>query len=155
GLAVVSDSPAWLVQRFIPSAGFHAVELGLRLDALSAALVHVAEISVQRTHRLLDDRYTGLPPQLSADPGRQIGLAAVHKRAAGALHALRRLAAPATLGSIDTSTGQEDVQAFACAAGEQLREIIEAVFVVTACELIAACQAYRLRPAVPAPALRL
>lgn len=153
GLGVVSDSPAWLGQEFVSSAGFHAAELGLRLDAVAAALVHVAEISVQRMHRLLDDRYTGLPPQLAATPGRQVGLAAVHKRAAGELHAMRRLAAPATLGSIDTSTGQEDVQAFACAAGEQLRTVIEGLFIITACELIAAVQACRLRSVDPAPAL--
>ncbi|MGH3823246.1 MAG: aromatic amino acid lyase [Pseudonocardiaceae bacterium] len=154
GLGVVTDSPAWLMQEFVSSAGFHAAELGLRLDAVAAALVHVAEISVQRMHRLLDDRYTGLPPQLAAAPGRQVGLAAVHKRATGELHTMRRLATPATLGSIDTSAGQEDVQAFACAAGEQLRAVIDGLFVVTACELIAAVQACRLRCVEPAPALR-
>lgn len=153
-LGVVTDSPAWLGQAFVSSAGFHAVELGLRLDAVAAALVHVAEISVQRMHRMLDDRYTGLPPQLASAPGRQVGLAAVHKRAAGELHGMRRLATPATLGSIDTSSGQEDVQAFACAAGEQLRAVIDGLFVVTACELITAGQACRLRCVEPAPALR-
>lgn len=154
GLGVVTDSPAWLKQQFIPTAGFHAAELGLRLDAVTAALVHVAEISVQRMHRLLDDRCTGLSPQLAATPGSQVGLAAVHKRAAGELHTLRRLTAPATLGSLDTSGGQEDIQAFACAAGEQLREVIDGLFVVTACELITAVQAWRLRSVDPAPALR-
>ncbi len=154
GLGVVTDSPAWLGQEFVSSAGFHAAELGLRLDAVAAALVHVGEISVQRMHRLLDDRCTGLPPQLAAAPGRQVGLAAVHKRAAGELHTMRRLATPATLGSTDTSAGQEDVQAFASAAGEQVRAVIDGLSVVTACELIAAVQACRLRAADPAPALR-
>lgn len=153
-LGLVTDSPAWLGQEFVSSAGFHAAELGLRLDAVAAALVHVAEISVQRMHRLLDDRFTGLPPQLAAAPGRQVGLAAVHKRAAGELHAMRRLATPATLGSIDTSAGQEDVQAFASAAGEQLRAVIDGLFVITACELIATTQACWLRGVEPAPALR-
>jgi histidine ammonia-lyase len=153
-LGVVTDSPAWLGGQFVSTAGFHAAEPGLRLDAVAAALVHVAEISVQRMHRLLDDRYTGLSPQLAAAPGRQIGLAAVHKRAVGELHAMRRLATPATLGSIDTSAGQEDVQTFACAAGEQLRAVIDGLFVVTACELIAAVQACWLRSVDPAPALR-
>lgn len=154
GLGVVTDSPAWLGGRFVSTAGFHAAELGLRLDAVAAAVVHVAEISVQRMHRLLDDRYTGLSPQLAAAPGHQVGLAAVHKRAVGELHAMRRLATPATLGSIDTSAGQEDVQAFAGAAGEQLRAVIDGLFVVTACELIAAAQACWLRSVDPAPALR-
>jgi histidine ammonia-lyase len=154
GLGVVTDSPAWMGRDFVSTAGFDAAELGLRLDAVAAALVHVAEISVQRMHRLLDDRYTGLSPQLAATPGRQVGLTAVHKRAVGELHAMRRLTTPATLGSIDTSTGQEDVQPFACAAGEGLHAVIDGAFVVTACELIAAVQACRLRSVDPAPALR-
>lgn len=154
GLGVVSDSPAWVGGEFVSTAGFHAAELGLRLDAVTAAVVHVAEISVQRMHRLLDERYTGLPPQLAVAPGRQVGLAAVHKRAVGELHAMRRLTTPATLGSIDTSAGQEDVQAFACAAGEQLRTVLDGLFVITACELIAAGQACWLRSVDPAPALR-
>ena len=154
GLGVVSDSPAWVGGEFVSTAGFHAAELGLRLDAVTAAVVHVAEISVQRMHRLLDERYTGLPPQLAVAPGRQVGLAAVHKRAVGELHAMRRLTTPATLGSIDTSAGQEDVQSFACAAGEQLRTVLDGLFVITACELIAAGQACSLRSVDPAPALR-
>ncbi|MGH3669746.1 MAG: aromatic amino acid lyase, partial [Pseudonocardiaceae bacterium] len=104
--------------------------------------------------RLLDDRYTGLAPQLASAPGHQVGLAAVHKRAAGELHGMRRLATPATLGSMDTSAGQEDVQAFVCAAGEQLRVVISGLSVITACELIAAAQAWRLRSVDAAPALR-
>jgi histidine ammonia-lyase len=154
GLGVVTDSPAWTGKEFVSTAGFHAAELGLRLDAVTAAVVHVAEISVQRMHRLLDDAYTGLSPQLAAVPGRQIGLAAVHKRAVGELHTMRRLTNPATLGSIDTSTGQEDVQAFACAAGEQLRSVIDGLFVITVCELLAAVQAWRLRSIDPAAHLR-
>lgn len=154
GLGVVSDSPAWVGGEFVSTAGFHAAELGLRLDAVTAAVVHVAEISVQRMHRLLDERYTGLPPQLAVAPGRQVGLAAVHKRAVGELHAMRRLTTPATLGSLDTSAGQEDVQAFGCAAGEQLRAVLDGLFVITACELIAAGQACSLRSVDPAPALR-
>lgn len=78
------------------------------------------------------------------DPGPQAGLTPLHKRAVGELHALRRLAAPATLGSIDTSAVQEDVQAFAWAAGEKLRAAVEYLVTITACEFIAGSQAYYL-----------
>ena len=135
------DSPSFVDGSFIPGTGYHAVDLGLRMDAVTAALVHLGEISVQRTHRLLDERFSGLPAQLTADPGPRAGLTPLHKRAAGELHALRRLATPATLGSIDTSAGQEDVQAFATAAGEQLREAASHLFAITACELITGSQA--------------
>ena len=148
-----ADSPAFVAGDFVSTTGFHAVELGLRMDAMTAALVHLGEISVQRFHRLLDERFSGLNPQLAADPGPQAGLAPLHKRAVGELHALRRLAAPATLGSMDTSAGQEDVQAYAWAAGEQLRTALGHLTAITACELIGGSQAHYLRALPAAPAL--
>lgn len=149
-----TDSPAFLDGEFVPTTGFHAVELGLRMDAVTAALVHLGEVSAQRMHRLLDERFSGLPAQLAAEPGPQAGLAPLHKRAVGELHALRRLAAPATLGSVDTSAGQEDVQAFAWAAGNQLRDACSRLFAITACELIAGAQARYLASGDGAPGLR-
>jgi histidine ammonia-lyase len=148
------DSPSFVDGSFVPGTAYHAVDLGLRMDAVTAALVHLGELSVQRTHRLLDERFSGLPAQLTADPGPQAGLVPLHKRAAGELHALRRLAAPATLGSIDTSAGQEDVQAFAAAAGEQLRAAASRLFAISACELITASQARQLADGDGAPGLR-
>lgn len=151
---VPADSPAFIDGEFVSTTGFHAVDLGLRMDAVTAALVHLGEIGVQRLHRMLDERFTGLPAQLAAEPGAQTGLSPLHKRAAGELHALRRLAAPATLGSADTSAGQEDVQAFAPAAGEQLRAAVEHLMVISACELVAAFQAAHLRGGDTAPGVR-
>lgn len=148
------DSPSFVEGSFVPGTGYHAVDLGLRMDAVTAALVHLGEIAVQRMHRLLDERFSGLPPQLTADPGPQAGLAPLHKRAVGELHALRCLATPATLGSIDTSAGQEDVQAFAGAAGEQLRAAASRLFAITACELIAGSQARYLAGGDGAAGLR-
>ncbi|RSM39211.1 histidine ammonia-lyase [Amycolatopsis balhimycina DSM 5908] len=148
------DSPSFVDGAFIPGTGYHAVDVGLRMDAVTAALVHLGEISVQRTHRLLDERFSGLPAQLTADPGPRAGLTPLHKRAAGELQALRRLATPATLGSIDTSAGQEDVQAFAAAAGEQLRAAASHLFAITACELITGSQARYLAGGDSVPGLR-
>lgn len=140
------DSPSFVEGEFVPGTAYHAVDLGLRMDAVTAALVHLGEISVQRQHRLLDERFSGLPAQLTSDPGPRAGLVPLHKRAVGELHALRRLAAPATIGSIDTSAGQEDVQAFAWAAGEQLRAAVSHLFAITACELVTGSQARHLAP---------
>jgi histidine ammonia-lyase len=155
-LGWVTDSPAHLPGPapapggFVSTAGYHAAELGLRMDAVAAALTHAAEGSVQRMHRLLDERFSALPAQLAARPG-QAGLVTVHKRAVGELHALRRLASPATLGSLDTSAGQEDLQAFAPAAGEQLRAALRHATAIAAAELLTAYQAHHLRGLPPAP----
>jgi histidine ammonia-lyase len=102
----------------------------------------------------MDSQFTGLNAQLAVDPGPQAGLSPIHKRAAGELHEIRRLAAPATLGSLDTSAGQEDVQAHAWAAGEQLRAVIDHLLSITACELISIAQAHHLRGLPGAPRLR-
>ncbi len=147
----VTDSPAFLDGRFVGTAGFHGIDLAAHCDQVTAALAHAAEVSVARIHRLLDPLVTGLPAQLAGLPGPDTGLVAVHKRAAGEVHAMRRLAVATSVGTIETSGGQEDVQSFAWEAAEVLRAAVQHARVVTACELLTAWQAIRLgdRPAPP------
>lgn len=152
-LGGVTDSPAYRHDGtgFYGTAGFYGLDLASALDSVTVALVHAAEVSCARVHRLLDDRVTGLPRQLAADGGLQAGLVAVHKRAVGIVHALRRTAQPASLGAIDSSFGQEDVQTFSWEAAEQAREAIAGLVEVLACELLVARHALRLSGrAVPA-----
>ena len=120
------DSPALVEGRFVSTGAFHEVGLAAGMDALSAALARVAELSAQRVNRLLDGRVTGLPDQLTPAPGPRCGLVVLHKRAVGAVHELRRLAVPAGLGGVDTSLGQEDAQSFGFAAAEASRRAPEA-----------------------------
>jgi histidine ammonia-lyase len=150
-LTGVTDSPAFLDGAFVGTAGFHGLDLAAHCDLLTAAFAHAAEVSAARLHRLLDPRVTGLPAQLAARPGPDAGLVAVHKRAAGEVHALRRLTTPASTGLIETSGGQEDVQSFAWEAAENLRGALDHARAVTACELLAAYQASVLSGR-PAPA---
>ena len=140
----VTDSPAFLDGRFTGTAGFHGIDLAAHCDQVTAALAHAAEVSAARIHRLLDSRVTGLPAQLTAFPGPDTGLVAVHKRAAGEVHAMRRLAMATPVGTIETSGGQEDVQSFGWEAAEVLRAAIRHARTVTACELLTARQAIRL-----------
>ena len=111
-------------------------------------------MSAARIHRLLDTRVTGLPAQLAARPGPDTGLVTVHKRAAGEVHALRRLALPATVGLIETSGGQEDVQSFGWEAAESLRQAIRHGHAVTSCELLTAYRAVTLSPHLVPPGCR-
>ena len=150
-LVGVTDSPAFLDGRFTGTAGFHGIDLAAHCDQLTAALAHAAEVSAARLHRLLDPRVTGLPAQLARMPGPDAGLVTVHKRAAGEVHAMRRLATATPVGMIETSGGQEDVQSFAWEAAEKLRGALHHAGVVTACELLAGYQAMALagRPAPP------
>jgi histidine ammonia-lyase len=139
-LAGVTDSPAFTGGRFTGNAGFHGIDLAAGCDGLTAALAHAAEVSAARLHRLLDPRVTGLAAQLATVPGPDAGLVAVHKRAAGEVHAMRRMATATPVGLIETSGGQEDVQSFAWEAAENLRQALACARAVTACELLAAYQ---------------
>ena len=150
-LTGVTDSPAYLDGRFIGTAGFHGIELAAQCDQLTAAFCHAAEVGAARVHRLMNPAVTGLPAQLAREPGPQAGLAPVHKRATGEVHAMRRLAAATPVGLIDTSGGQEDAQSFAWEAADKLRTALRHAHVVTACELLAGYQAAALS-ARPPPA---
>ena len=149
----VTDSPAWLAGeaggRFVGTAGFHGLDLAAACDGVRFALVHAAEVGAARLHRLLDPSFTGLPAQLSADPGPQAGLVAVHKAAVGTLHAVSPASFTAA-GTHETSHGQEDVQTYALQAAERLRQALDAARDVVACELLAVHQARLLGPARPA-----
>jgi histidine ammonia-lyase len=143
-LTGVTDSPAYLGGRFIGTAGFHGIDLAAHCDQLTAAFCHAAEVASARIHRLMNPAVTGLPAQLAREPGPQAGLSPLHKRAAGEIHAMRRLAAATPVGLIETSEGQEDVQSFAWEAADKLRTALRHAHAVTACELLAGYQAVAL-----------
>jgi histidine ammonia-lyase len=143
-LTGVTDSPAFLGGRFVGTAGFHGIDLAAHCDQLTAAFCHAAEVAAARLHRLLNPAVTGLPVQLAREPGPEAGLSPVHKRAAGEVHAMRRLAAATPVGLIETSGGQEDVQSFAWEAAGNLATALGHARAVTACELLAGYQAAAL-----------
>ena len=153
-LTGVTDSPAYLDGQFTSTGGFHGIDLSAHCDQLTAALCHAAEVAATRLHRLMDPKVTGLPPQLAREPGPQAGLTAVHKRAGGEVHAMRRLAAATAVGLIETSGGQEDVQSFAWEAAEKLRTALRHARAVTACELLAGYMAAALSERPPPPGCR-
>src|SRR6516162_1758466 len=148
-LTGVTDSPAYLGGQFTGTAGFHGIDLAAHCDLLTVAFCHAAEVAAARVHRLLDPAVTGLPAQLAREPGPQAGLTPVHKRAAGEVHAMRRLATATPIGLIETSGGQEDVQSFAWEAAETLRGALRHARAVTACELLAGYQAAALSGSPP------
>jgi histidine ammonia-lyase len=143
-LTGVTDSPAYLDGRFTGTAGFHGIDLSAHGDHLTAAFCHAAEVAAARLHRLMDPAVTGLPAQLARQPGPQAGLTPVHKRAAGEVHAMRRLAIATPVGLIETSGGQEDAQSFAWEAAGKLSAALRHARAVTACELLAGYQASQL-----------
>jgi len=148
-LCGVTTSPALVDGRFLGTAGFDGFDLAAGADAVRVALVHAAELGTARLHRLLDPAVTGLTPQLSAEPGRHAGLVVLHKRAVGLVHELRRGSAPASLGAMETSLGQEDVQSHTLEAMAAVSRAAEVLRDVVACELVAVHQGVLLGRSAP------
>ncbi|MDP9401720.1 MAG: aromatic amino acid lyase [Actinomycetota bacterium] len=155
----VTDSPLFLAaegpepEGFYPSGNFHAQALAFLLDALAVAVAQVANLSERRLHRLLDARFSSLPEQLAVEGGGRTGLVFLHKSVVGLCVEARLLAAPAGVHQLDTSSGQEDVQAHALLAADKLDRALDAAELVVASELVADRQAHHLGPDRIAPPL--
>jgi histidine ammonia-lyase len=152
----VTDSPLYLPaegsepEGFYPSGSFHSQALAFAFDSAAIAFAQLAAVAEKRLHRLLDARFSGLPEQLSVAPGRRTGAAVLHKAVVALCAENRLLAAPASVGPVDTSAGQEDVQAFAFLAADKLDRLLDNVELGLAYELVALRQARALR-AKPLP----
>jgi histidine ammonia-lyase len=150
-LRAVTDSPLFLPkvdgepEGFYPSGSFHAQALTFALDSLAIAYAQLASLAEKRLNRLLDARFSGLSEQLAVDPGRQTGMSVLHKAVVALCAENRLLAAPASLNASDTSSGQEDVQAFTALAAGKLGRLLDNVELVLAYELTALAQAVSLR----------
>jgi histidine ammonia-lyase len=159
-LCAVTDSPLFLeaegdeAEGFYPSGNFHSQALSLALDALAIALTQVAALSEKRLHRLLDSRFSGLSEQLSPGPDRgHCGLVALHKAVVGLCAENRLLAAPASVHASETSSGQEDFQAFTALAADKLGRLLDNLELALAYELVALRQARELSARALSPAL--
>jgi histidine ammonia-lyase len=159
-LRAVTDSPLFLAaegdeaEGFYPSGNFHSQALSLALDALAIAFTQVAALAEKRLHRLLDSRFSGLPDQLSPDLERgHCGVVALHKAVVGLCAENRLLAAPASVHASDTSSGQEDFQAFTALAADKLGRLLDNLELALAYELVALRQAHELSAAPLSPAL--
>ncbi len=158
-LRAVTDSPVFLgasddgiePEGLYPTGNFHAQALTLALDSTAIALTQVLNLLEKRLHRLLDSRFSGLPDQLTPDPGRQSGVVIVHKQVIGLVAQARGLAAPATIHALDASSGQEDIQTHTLLAAGQLDGVLDALELALAYELVALRQA-RFLSGVPLPA---
>jgi histidine ammonia-lyase len=109
-LASTTDNPVVLPDGRVESGGnFHGEPLAFALDFLTIAAAEVGAITERRIDRLLDpSRSQGLPPFLAPRAGTNSGFMIAHYTAASLTEENRRLAAPASVGSLPTSAMQED-----------------------------------------------
>src|SRR5213076_2601501 len=141
------DNPMILPDGRVESCGnFHGAPLGFACDFLAIAIAEVGAIAERRTDRLLDaSRSHGLPPFLTVEAGVNSGLMLAQYTQAALVAENRRLAAPASVGSLPTSAMQEDHVSMGWAAARKLRTAIENLGRILAVELTCAAHGLDLR----------
>jgi histidine ammonia-lyase len=146
-LASAIDNPMVLPDGRIESCGnFHGAPLAFACDALAIAIAEVGAIAERRTDRLLDAaRSSGLPPFLARDAGVNSGLMIAQYTQAAMVAENRRLAAPASVGSLPTSAMQEDHVSMGWAAARKLRTVVANLARILAVELACAARGIELR----------
>jgi len=148
------DNPMVLPDGRVESCGnFHGAPLGFACDFLAIAVAEVGGIAERRTDRLLDvKRSHGLPPFLTEDPGVNSGLMLAQYTQAAMVAENRRLAAPASVGSLPSSAMQEDHVSMGWGAALKLRTAVANLERILAVELVCAARGQDLRaPLQPGP----
>lgn len=144
--ALIEDGRAW------PNGNFHAAELGAALDALRAALGQSASLIAARVSVLLEQRITGLPQFLANQPGLESGVMIVEYVAQAAAAEARSLATPMAIQSISASMGVESHASLATTSAKLAAQQLDAIRILTACELVVAIRAIRMAQREPSGA---
>ena len=136
----------------LPNGNFHAAELAAALDALRAGFSQSASLIAGRVSALLDPRMTGLPPFLAHRPGPDSGVMMLEYTAHAAAAEARSLAVPMAVQSVWASLGVEAHGSFAATSARRTSEVLAAMRVLVATELVVALRALAMTEHTPAGA---
>jgi histidine ammonia-lyase len=156
-LNAATDNPLVFDDGTMLSGGnFHGQSVGMILDYLAIALTNLATMSERRIDRLVNpDLNQGLPPFLSPDPGVHSGYMMAQVTAAALASECKVLSHPASVDTIPTDGGKEDVVPMAMGAATKLRRVVRNVQHVLAIELLCAAQGVDYRaPLAPGVGVR-
>ncbi len=131
------------------NGNFHATYAGLALDAARAALFQTAALGAARLGTLVEPAFTGLEA-FAADTPASSGIMILEYVCQSAVADIRRLAAPAALGSAVLSRGVEEHAGFSTQSAHASSEAITAYRAVLACELVGAVRVLRMQRRGPA-----
>jgi histidine ammonia-lyase len=138
--------------RAFPTGNFHSAELGSALDTMRAAFAHSASLIAGRVSALLDPRMSGLEPFLAADPGPDSGHMMLEYTAHAAAAEIRSQAMPMAAQSVWASLGVESHASLAATAATRTAEMLRAMEVLVATELVVAARALRMSGRAPSGA---
>jgi histidine ammonia-lyase len=131
------------------NGNFHTASVGLSLDAVRAALFQTAALSAARLGTLVEPAFTGLAAFQAAPGEPGSGIMILEYVAHSAIADIRRLAAPAALGSAVLSRGVEEHAGFSTQSARATTDVITAYRTALACELVGAVRALRMQGRVP------
>jgi histidine ammonia-lyase len=146
-LNAATDNPLVFADGALVSGGnFHGQAGAMAADVAAVALANLAAMSERRTDRLVHpDLSHGLPAFLAVDPGVDSGYMMAQVTAAALASECKTLAVPASVDTIPTGAGKEDVVPMAMGAALKLRRQAANVRRVLAVELLCAARALDLR----------
>jgi histidine ammonia-lyase len=151
-LNAAQGNPLVLVgeDRVISVANFEALPVAVAMDALRLGIVPAAGASAERSVKLLEHAWSGLPTGLTPEDS-DIGLAVLGIAAQAIAAEARSLAAPVSfdIGSSSLADGIEDRTTMAPLAARRTAELVALAERVTAIELVVAAQAVELRDGGP------
>ena len=152
----VSDNPlVFSADGAVLSGGnFHAEPVAMAADQLAIAIAEIGALSERRTALLVDNRMSGLPAFLTAEPGLNSGFMIAQVTAAALASENKGLAWPASVDSLPTSANQEDHVSMAAHAARRLTTMGRNAAGIVAIELLAAAQGLDFhRPMASTPTL--
>ena len=124
----VSDNPLILKDGTVFGSGhFHAESVAQAMDSLAIAVCEIGAISERRINYFMKGVEGKVPPFVVSKPGLESGSMIVHVTAAALASENKTLAHPASIDSISTSAGQEDIVSMAPWSGRKVLCIIENV----------------------------
>lgn len=141
-LNAATDNPLVFEDGEMLSGGnFHGQSVAMVCDYLAIALTNLATMSERRIDRLVHpDLNQGLPPFLTSDAGVNSGFMMAQVTAAAVTSECKGLSHPASVDTIPTDGGKEDVVPMAMGAAVKLRRVVQNVRHVLAIELLCAMQ---------------
>ena len=155
-LNAITDNPVLFSQKnkWISGGNFHGQYLAQAMDFLSIATTTLVNISERRIEKLLDPKFSGLPPFLVQGLGLDSGLMLAHVTAAALASENKVLSHPASVDTIPTSANKEDHVSMGVHAARKTKEILSNAEEVLAIEFLAASQGIEcLRPLKTSPVL--
>ncbi|HOI28859.1 MAG TPA: histidine ammonia-lyase [Melioribacteraceae bacterium] len=138
----VNDNPIIFPEDkdYISGGNFHGQPLALPLDFMAIALSELADISERRIDRLTNGTSEKLPKFLAKEGGLNSGYMIAQYTAAALVSENKVLSHPASVDSIPTSAGKEDLNSMGSISARKCFQILRNVQTVIAIEMLLACQ---------------